>query len=61
MSRLFRRLYRQYPGNPDASAHSQQVQRLVGVNAALCTELLGAFIQVGFLYRTPDGYYARRV
>jgi CheY-like chemotaxis protein len=58
-SQMVRRLYREYVELPTLRLTLEQVQRLVGVNEVLCGQLLDALLQVGFLCRTPDGYYAR--
>ena len=37
----------------------QQVQRLCGIEATLCTTVLAALVDSRFLYIAPDGRYAR--
>ena len=44
---------------PDLRLTPRQIQRLCGVDAAICSTLLESLVNEGFLSVRPDGCYAR--
>lgn len=53
------RIYSEYLEMPGLRLTSPQAQRLLGVEAAVCTSALDLLVDAGFLRRTPTGQYVR--
>lgn len=53
------RIYSEYLEMPGLRLTSAQAQRLLGVEAALCTSALEQLVRAGFLRLTPSGQYVR--
>jgi hypothetical protein len=56
---ILQRIRAEYLEMPGLSLSSEQVQRLCGVNSAICTSVLETLVESGFLSRRSDGGYAR--
>ena len=53
------RIYSEYLEMPGLRLTSAQAQRLLGIDAAVCTNALELLVDAGFLRLTPTGQYAR--
>jgi hypothetical protein len=53
------RIRAEYLEMPDMSLRSEQVQRLCGIEGALCNEALDALVDAKFLRVRSDGSYVR--
>ena len=53
------RIYSEYLDMPGLRLTSPQAERLLGVEAAVCTSALDLLVEAGFLRRTPTGQYVR--
>jgi hypothetical protein len=53
------RIYSEYLEMPGLRLTSAQAQRLLGVEAAVCTYALEQLVSAGFLRLTPTGQYVR--
>ena len=53
------RIYSEYLEMPGLRLTSAQAQRLLGIDAAVCTNALELLVNAGFLRLTPAGQYAR--
>jgi hypothetical protein len=49
----------EYSESPGLSLTAAQVQRLWGLDAACCAEILGILVTHGFLHRTHKGTFVR--
>lgn len=58
-SQLVQRIRSEYIEMPGLTLRPEQVQRLCGVDRALCDSVLETLVQSGFLSRRADGAYAR--
>lgn len=56
---VIKRIRAEYLEMPGLSLRPEQVQRLCGVDSALCETVLEALVESGFLARRPDGAYGR--
>jgi hypothetical protein len=56
---VLERVRAEYVEMPGMRLTSRQVQRLCGVEMAVCTNVLDALVARKFLCRNPDGTYAR--
>ena len=56
---LVQRIRAEYLEMPGLLLTVEQVQRLCGVEPALCESVLKALVEIGFLSRRADGVYAR--
>ena len=56
---ILQRIRAEYLEMPGLSLSPEQVQRLCGVDSALCASVLEALVETGFLSRRSDGAYAR--
>jgi hypothetical protein len=56
---VVQRIRAEYLEMPGLTLRPEQVQRLCGVDSALCESVLEALVESGFLSRRPDGAYAR--
>ncbi len=56
---ILQRIRAEYLEMPGLSLSSEQVQRLCGMDSALCASVLEALVETGFLSRRSDGAYAR--
>jgi hypothetical protein len=56
---ILQRIRAEYLDMPGLSLSPEQVQRLCGVDSALCASVLEALVEIGFLSRRSDGAYAR--
>jgi hypothetical protein len=57
---LVQRIRAEYLEMPGLTLRPEQVQRLCGVERALCESVLEALVESGFLSRRADGAYARQ-
>jgi hypothetical protein len=53
------RIRAEYREMPDMSLRPEQVQRLCGIEAAMCKEALDALVDAKFLRVRSDGSYVR--
>jgi len=53
------RIYSEYLEMPGLRLTSEQAQRLLGIDAAVCTNALELLVNAGFLRLTPTGQYVR--
>ena len=58
-SQAIQRIRAEYLEMPGLSLRPEQVQRLCGVDRALCETVLESLVESGFLARRPDGAYGR--
>jgi hypothetical protein len=58
-SALITRIQGEYLEMPGLRLTLEQAQRLCGVERMLCRTVLDALVEAKFLFRTPDGQYAR--
>jgi hypothetical protein len=56
---VVQRIRAEYLEMPGLTLRPEQVQRLCGVDSALCESVLEALVESGFLSRRADGAYAR--
>jgi hypothetical protein len=56
---ILQRIRAEYLEMPGLSLSPEQVQRLCGMDRALCASVLEALVETGFLSRRSDGGYAR--
>jgi hypothetical protein len=56
---IIQRIRAEYLEMPGLSLKPAQVQRLCGVDGALCESALEALVETGFLSRRADGAYGR--
>jgi hypothetical protein len=56
---IIQRIRAEYLEMPGLSLSAVQVQRLCGVDSALCESVLEALVESGFLARRFDGAYGR--
>jgi hypothetical protein len=56
---IMRRIRAEFREMPDMSLRSEQVQRLCGIEGALCQEALDALVDAKFLRVRSDGSYVR--
>lgn len=56
---LIQRIRAEYLEMPGLTLRPEQVQRLCGVDSALCQRVLEALVESGFLSQRADGAYAR--
>ena len=56
---ILQRIRAEYLEMPGLSLSPEQVQRLCGMDRALCASVLEALVETGFLSRRADGGYAR--
>jgi hypothetical protein len=56
---IIQRIRAEYLEMPGLSLSAAQVQRLCGVDSALCESVLEALVESGFLARRSDGVYGR--
>jgi hypothetical protein len=56
---LLRRIEGEYLEMPGLRLTCQQARRLLGLDEAVCAELLGALVDQKFLALAPDGRYTR--
>ncbi len=56
---LLRRICGEYLEMPGLQLKREQAQRLWGLDAATCSQLLDSLVQSGFLRRLGDGAYGR--
>jgi hypothetical protein len=56
---VLRRIRGEYIEMPGLRLTTAQAQRLWGLDRAACDVLMDALVDVTFLYRTPDGAFAR--
>lgn len=56
---IVQRIRAEYIEMPGLTLRPEQVQRLCGVDSALCESVLEALVESGFLSRRADGAYAR--
>ena len=56
---LLRRIYGEYLEMPGLRLKREQAQRLWGLDAKTCDELLEVLVEAGFLCRLGGGSYAR--
>jgi hypothetical protein len=56
---IIQRIRAEYLEMPGLSLSAAQVQRLCGVDSALCESVLEALVESGFLARRSDGAYGR--
>jgi hypothetical protein len=54
---IMRRIRAEYREMPDMSLRPEQVQRLCGIEGAMCKEALGALVEAKFLRVRSDGSY----
>jgi len=55
---LVRRIRGEYLEMPGLRVTARQAQRLFGLNATICDEVLAGLLQSGFLSRTLDGMFS---
>ena len=58
-SQAIQRIRAEYLEMPGLSLRPEQVQRLCGVDSALCEAVLKSLVESGFLARRADGAYGR--
>jgi hypothetical protein len=56
---IVRRIRAEYCEMPDMSLRREQVQRLFGIEGAICKEALDALVDAKFLRVRSDGSYVR--
>jgi predicted RNA binding protein YcfA (HicA-like mRNA interferase family) len=56
---VLQRIRGEYVEMPGLALKAAQVQRLCGVDAATCREVLTTLVETGFLSMRPDGSYGR--
>ena len=56
---ILQRIRAEYLEMPGLTLKPEQVQRLCGVDSALCVSVLEALVESGFLSRRADGAYGR--
>lgn len=56
---VVQRIRAEYLEMPGLSLRPEQVQRLCGMDSALCERVLEALVESGFLSRRADGAYGR--
>ena len=56
---IVQRIRAEYLEMPGLTLRPEQVQRLCGVDSALCESILDVLVESGFLSRRADGAYAR--
>jgi hypothetical protein len=56
---LLRRVQGEFLEMPGLRVTEAQARRLWGLDADICSALLSALIDAGFLFRTPDGAFMR--
>jgi hypothetical protein len=56
---ILQRIRAEYLEMPGLALRPEQVQRLCGVESAVCQSVLEALVESRFLSRRPDGAYAR--
>lgn len=56
---ILQRIRAEYLEMPGLTLRPEQIQRLCGVDSALCVSALDALVESGFLSRRPDGAYGR--
>ena len=56
---VIQRIRAEYLEMPGLSLTPEQVQRLCGVDSALCQDVLETLVESGFLSRRADGAYGR--
>lgn len=56
---VIQRIRAEYLEMPGLTLRPEQVQRLCGVDSALCESVLDTLVESGFLSRRPDGAYGR--
>jgi hypothetical protein len=56
---VLQRIRAEYLEMPGLSLKAEQVQRLCGVDRAVCDEALKMLVDAGFLSMRPDGAYGR--
>ena len=56
---VLQRIRAEYLEMPGLALRPEQVQRLCGVDGALCQSVLEALVESGFLSRRADGAYGR--
>ena len=56
---VVQRIRAEYIEMPGLTLTSEQVQRLCGVDRALCESILEVLVESGFLSKRADGAYAR--
>lgn len=56
---IIQRIRAEYVEMPGLTLQPEQVQRLCGVDRALCESVLEALVASGFLSKRSDGAYAR--
>lgn len=56
---ILQRIRAEYLEMPGLTLRPEQVQRLCGVDDALCQAVLETLVESGFLSMRPDGAYAR--
>jgi hypothetical protein len=56
---VVQRIRAEYLEMPGLSLRPEQVQRLCGMDSALCERVLDALVESGFLSRRADGAYGR--
>ena len=56
---VIQRIRAEYLEMPGLTLRPEQVQRLCGVDSALCQSVLEALVDSGFLSRRADGAYGR--
>ena len=56
---VIQRIRAEYLEMPGLTLRPEQVQRLCGVDSALCESVLEALVESGFLSRRADGAYGR--
>jgi hypothetical protein len=58
---LLERIRAEYLEMPGLRLRAEQVQRLCGVERALCRMVLDTLVETSFLCMKPDGAYARLI
>ena len=56
---ILERVRSEYLEMPGLRLTSEQVQRLCGLDRAVCHDVLNALVEMKFLAKKPDGAYAR--
>ena len=56
---ILQRIRAEYLEMPGLTLRAEQVQRLCGVDSALCESVLETLVESGFLSRRSDGAYGR--
>jgi hypothetical protein len=55
----FHRIHAEFREMPGMQLTTQQVERLSGVDGAICKRVLDDLVKAGFLRISPDGNYVR--